>query len=264
MKHYEKLKFLTEYLIRENPNICDTELPRDERELFRLFRGLVNIRPPMPADREFLRVQNEYLREEISLKGITDAAELTPFEDKIYLWQGDIVTLKCGGIVNAANSGLTGCWQPCHECVDNCIHTFAGVQLRLECADIMRRQGRPEPAGLSKITSAYNLPCEKIIHTVGPIVSGTLNGSHRSLLKDCYVSCLEAAAENALDSVAFCCISTGVFGFPNREAAEIAVKTVREFVKTKEIKVIFNVFKREDLWIYEQLLGGSKTSRSCS
>ena len=175
-------------------------------------------------------------------------------ENGIYLWKGDITTLKCGAIVNAANSGMTGCWQPCHSCIDNCIHTFAGVRLRYNCAQLMKAQGHEEPIGNAKITPSYNLPCDYIIHTVGPIVQGTLTDRHCQFLQSCYHSCLELAVQNEIKSIAFCCISTGVFGFPQNEAAEIAVDTVRAFRKSHNIEVIFNVFTEKDYEIYSRLL----------
>ena len=230
-------------------------VPESEEERFGLLRGLMNIRPPKPVTEEFLAVQDEFLKEKISSKGITDIESLTPIENGIYLWKGDITTLKCGAIVNAANSQMLGCFQPCHNCIDNAIHTFAGIQLRLECADIMEKQGCEEPTGAAKITSAYNLPCGYIIHTVGPIVSGRLNDTHCRQLESCYKSCLEAAVLNNMQSIAFCCISTGVFGFPQREAAEIAVNTVRKFRENHDIEVIFNVFRQDDCDIYSVLLG---------
>ncbi|HIV95518.1 MAG TPA: protein-ADP-ribose hydrolase, partial [Candidatus Sellimonas avistercoris] len=189
-------------------------------------------------------------------KGITDLTDLTPVSDGIYLWQGDITTLKCDAIVNAANSGMTGCYVPNHRCIDNCIHTFSGIQLRLLCGTIMEKQGYPEPTGTAKLTPAFNLPCRYILHTVGPIVSGRLTETHCRQLADCYQSCLELAAGHGLHSVAFCCISTGEFHFPNDKAAEIAVQTVREFLaKDTSVKnVIFNVFKDLDRDIYTRLL----------
>lgn len=215
----------------------------------------MNVRAPEPIGEDFLMIQDEYLQTELNEKGITDIADLLPVENSVYLWQGDITTLKCGAIVNAANSGMTGCYQPCHNCIDNCIHTFAGVRLRLECAGIMEKQGYEEPAGQAKITPAYNLPCSYVIHTVGPIVQGKLTEEHCRLLKSCYQSCLELAVQHGIDSIAFCCISTGVFGFPKREAAEIAVRTVRDFLKSHDVKVIFNVFGIEDYDIYRKILG---------
>lgn len=255
MMQNEKLLFLIKYLLSENSQYQNMEIPTDKTEQFRLFRSLVNIRPPKPISEDFLRVQDEYLQEETARKGITDIADLQLISRNIYLWKGDITTLKCGAIVNAANSQMMGCFQPCHSCIDNAIHTFAGVQLRLKCAEIMRNQGYEEPTGQAKITSAYNLPCDYVIHTVGPIVQGKLTKRHCELLESCYRSCLEIAVQNKIESIAFCCISTGVFGFPQKEAAEIAVRTVQNFQKSHEIKVIFNVFKESDDEIYRQLLG---------
>lgn len=251
MNRKEKLLYLINYLLAE---IGQKKIvPEDENEMFGLFRSLVNIRMPNPISEEFLAVQDELLHSVTAEKGITDIADLKPFTDGIYLWKGDITTLKCGAIVNAANSQLLGCFQPCHGCIDNAIHTFAGVQLRLRCAEVMDIQGHREPAGSAKITSAYNLPCEYIIHTVGSIVNGILTDGHCKQLESCYCSCLEIAAKNNIESIAFCCISTGVFGFPQRKAAEIAVKTVKEFMQTNKIKVIFNVFKQDDFDIYSEL-----------
>jgi len=174
----------------------------------------------------------------------------------LYLWRGDITTLQVDAIVNAANSGLTGCYSPLHGCIDNAIHTFAGVKLRLECAKIMEKQGFPEPMGTAKITKAYNLPCKHVLHTVGPMISGALTQTDCQELASCYRSCLELADKNRLDSITFCCISTGEFRFPSKKAAEIAVKTVEDYkMETgSSIQVIFNVFKDEDLFIYQNLL----------
>lgn len=255
MLQSERRKYLIDKLLAEQPQYSDIEIPQSEADRKRLLRALMNIRRPAPAGDDFLEAQDEYLKTELKEKGITDIADLTPFEENIYLWRGDITTLKCGAIVNAANSGMTGCYQPCHNCIDNCIHTFAGVGLRLECAEIMEKQGHEEPTGQAKITSAYNLPCNYVIHTVGPIVQGKLTAEHCRLLKNCYLSCLETAVQNGIDSIAFCCISTGVFGFPKQEAAEIAVQTVRDFLKSHSIKVIFNVFGSEDYEIYRKTLG---------
>lgn len=246
---------LINYLLNENLKYSKVRIPTSENEQFRLYRSLVNIRLPSVISEEYLAAEDEYLRQKTAKKGITDIADLSPVEDNIYLWRGDITTLKCGAAVNAANSGMTGCYQPCHNCIDNCIHTFAGIRLRLDCSEIMKKQGYPEPAGQAKITPAYNLPCEYVIHTVGPIVQGNLTAEHCRLLESCYRSCLEIAVQNGIDSIAFCCISTGVFGFPKQEAAEIAVNTVRDFLKSNGIKVIFNVFGSEDYDIYRKILG---------
>ena len=202
-------------------------------------------------------MQDEYLKEEIQRKGIVSIDDLDEIQKDLYVWQGDITTLKCDAIVNAANSGMTGCYQPCHNCIDNCIHTYAGVQLRLACAKLVQKQGHEEAAGQAKITPAFNLPCDYVIHTVGPIVSGRLTQKHEELLASCYRSCLRLAVENGIKSIAFCCISTGVFMFPNERAAEIAVQTVKQYQKETgtEIKVVFNVFREEDERIYRKLLG---------
>lgn len=250
-----RLDYLIDYLLSERNDLGRIEIPEAEQDKFRLYRSLVNIRPAWVVDESFLQTEDEYLTSLTVSKGITDIADLTPIEDGIYLWQGDITTLKCGAIVNAANSGMTGCWQPCHSCIDNCIHTFAGVRLRCECDRIMQKQGHEEPTGKAKITPAYNLPCDYVIHTVGPIVQGQLMDEHCRLLESSYRSCLELAVQNGIDSIAFCCISTGVFGFPQKEAAKIAVRTVRDFRKAHTIKVIFNVFREDDYEIYKELLG---------
>ena len=248
-------ELLIRSLLRERPGEEETPVPRDAGEQKRLLRALMNVRPPEPADGGFLAVQDEYLREAIREKGITRLADLTPVEGDLYIWQGDITTLACDAIVNAANSALLGCFRPLHTCIDNCIHTYAGVQLRLECARIMEEQGSEEPTGRAKITPAYNLPSRYVLHTVGPIVGGRLTGVHREELASCYRSCLDLASENGCGSVAFCCISTGVFGFPKREAAQIAVKTVRDWKAERRspVKVVFNVFGDEDLAIYREV-----------
>ena len=253
-----KLDFLINYLLAERNDIDNIRIPNHEQDKFNLYRSLVNIRPASPADDSFLETEDSFLKEMTVQKGVTDIADLIPIEDNIYLWQGDITTLKCGAIVNAANSGMTGCYQPCHNCIDNCIHTFSGIRLRYKCSQIMEKQGYEEPTGKAKITPAYNLPCDYVIHTVGPIVPGTLTDTHKELLKSSYLSCLELAVQNGISSIAFCCISTGVFGFPQRDAAEIAISTVREFLKTQKIEVIFNVFKDTDYQTYKHLLGRSQ------
>lgn len=255
MLQSERRNYLINKLLAEQVQYKDIAARQSEAEQKRLLRALMNVRAPKPIGEDFLKIQDEYLQTELSEKGVTDIADLTPVEGEIYLWRGDITTLKCGAIVNAANSGMTGCYQPCHNCIDNCIHTFAGIRLRLECAEIMEKQGYEEPTGQAKITPAYNLPCDHVIHTVGPIVQGKLTEKHCKLLKSCYQSCLELAVQNGIDSIAFCCISTGVFGFPKQEAAEIAVQTVRDFLRSHRIKVIFNVFGSEDYDIYRKILG---------
>ena len=250
----EKLNYLISYLLSER-NDMDISIPTDSKEKFDLYRSLVNIRPAKKISAEYLKAEDEFLQKLTVQKGITDIADLQPVEKNIYLWKGDITTLKCGAIVNAANSGMTGYYHPCHNCIDNCIHTFAGVRLRLKCAEIIKAQGHEEPTGTAKITPAYDLPCQYVIHTVGPIVQGRLTEKHCELLKSCYQSCLELAVQSGIKSIAFCCISTGVFGFPQDKATEIAVQTVREFLLTHDIEVIFNVFTEKDYKIYSRLLG---------
>ncbi|MFQ8630517.1 MAG: protein-ADP-ribose hydrolase [Intestinibacter bartlettii] len=256
MNQNERRIFLIQELLKENKRYEDMEIPQDFEEQRALLRALMNVRIAKNVDDEFIKVQDEYLQEEIKRKGIVDIDDLKPIKDGIYLWQGDITTLRCDAIVNAANSGMTGCYVPNHRCIDNCIHSFAGVQLRLECDEIMTKQGYGEPTGQAKITKSYNLPCKYIIHTVGPIINGKLTSEDCDLLESCYKSCLELVVKNNLDSIAFCCISTGEFHFPNDKAAQIAVKTVEEFMKkeTSLKKVIFNVFKDMDKEIYRKLL----------
>lgn len=239
-------------------------VPREEQAQKRLLRALFNVRPPVSCDVEFLRVQDAYLQGETQQKGVTDLADLSPVRPDIYLWQGDMTALKCDAIVNAANSTLLGCFCPNHGCVDNAIHTFAGVQLRLACAELMEKQGHDEPMGQAKITPSFNLPCRYVIHTVGPVVGRRLTERDCALLESCYRSCLALADEKRLGSIAFCCISTGEFHFPNEKAAEIAIRTVREYkAETKsEIKVIFDVWKNEDDEIYRRLLGSNLQAES--
>lgn len=259
MDQNERRQLLIRDLLNEDVRYRDMAIPKGEEDQKQLLRGLMNVRMPHPVSESFLQIQDEYLSEEVAEKGIVDSSTLpaTQKDSRIVLWRGDITTLKVDAIVNAANSALRGCFIPCHSCIDNIIHSLSGVQLRLECDRIMRAQGHEEPTGSAKITPAYNLPCRFVIHTVGPIVSGMLTPKHCRQLADCYRSCLELAAEKGLTSVAFCCISTGEFHFPQKKAAEIAVKTVTGFLNEDERieRVIFNVFKQEDHEIYRKLLG---------
>lgn len=257
MTQEERRLYLIQELLHEQPRYKNIEISKDHAEQKKLLRSLMNLRTAADISETFLKIQDEYLQESIKEKGITDIKNLKPVEEGIYLWQGDITTLKCDAIVNAANSGMTGCYQPCHNCIDNQIHTYAGIQLRNICAKIMENQGYEEPAGGSKITPAFNLPCKYILHTVGPIVQGYLTKKHEELLASCYRSCLELADENDVKSIAFCCISTGVFMFPNERAAKIAIATVKNYRQEKNsgIEVIFNVWKDIDYKIYRELLG---------
>jgi len=257
MNHTERRQYLIKRLLSEQPRYEDIAVPEDSNGQRRLLRSLMNVRMPAAIGEDFLQVQDEYLTEAAREKGVTDLSELTPVEEGIYLWQGDITTLRCDAIVNAANSGMTGCYVPCHGCIDNCIHTYAGVQLRNACAQLMQKQGREEPTGRAKITPGFNLPCKYVLHTVGPIIMGELTPEDEELLASCYRSCLTLAEENGVKSIAFCCISTGEFHFPNRRAAEIAVQTVRDYRRESgsTMEVIFNVWKDIDDEIYRELLG---------
>lgn len=260
MTQEERRIWLTEYLIKEragNDGDGIPDIPADETAQKQLLRSLMNIRPAEPVSQEFIRMQDAYLQEEMKEKGIIRLSQLSPARKGFRLWQGDITRLAVDAIVNAANSALLGCFIPCHGCIDNAIHSAAGVQLRLECARLMNQQGTPEPTGQAKITKAYNLPCRYVLHTVGPIVRGAVTEEDRRLLAGCYLSCLKLAESYGLKSVAFCCISTGEFHFPNEEAARIAIQTAEAYQKEHQNspEVIFNVFKDNDLESYRKLLG---------
>jgi len=253
-------QLLLQRLVQDLCTERGAEVPetRSTEELWQIFRALVNTRHPLPASASFLAAQDELLQGLIADAGIhaIDEATPSPIDPRLRLWRGDITTLAADAIVNAANSQMLGCWVPGHHCIDNAIHTYAGVQLRMECAKIMAAQGMEEPTGQVKVTGAYNLPAKRILHTVGPIANGCPTARHRAQLASCYRSCLDAAEAEGLRSVAFCCISTGIFGFPQKEAAEIAVRTVRTWLDriSSDITVIFNVFGSEDERIYRELL----------
>ena len=263
MKRMEDLAYCVSYLAAERfgekrAREIMASLEGDERALFEAYRALANVREPMPATDTFFAAQDRMLQDRIVAAGIVDAGALprTPVDGRLSLWRGDITTLAADVVVNAANSQLLGCWVPGHHCIDNAIHTYAGIQLRAECARIMRVQDGPEPTGLAKITEAYNLPAKWIAHTVGPIANGSPNDEDRALLASCYESCMDAALELGATSIAFCCIGTGVFGFPQEEAAEIAVRTVRGWLDKSEsdIHVVFDVFLESDERIYRDIL----------
>ena len=262
----ELLVSTTNWLIQERQTQggwLPTSLPTSDAsipELWACFRALVNMREPVPADKHFLAEQNELLQGIIAERGICTLADTTsaPNNSQLRLIQSDITLLAADAIVNAANSGMTGCWQPLHSCIDNAIHTFAGVQLRLECAQAMAEQGHPEPTGYARITQPYNLPCQRIIHTVGPIAQGFPSDAQSQQLAQCYNACLDTALASNLSSIAFCCISTGVFGFPQDKAAHIAVTAVKQWLANhpqSNITVVFDVFLDEDRQIYSDLLG---------
>ena len=261
MNRREQLQYLNQFLLAEMPQFQEQAdaVPDDDISQRRLLRSLMNVRPPMPLSPDFLKVQDALLSAEALEKGIVDADRLPPVssDPRLAIWQGDITRLRTDAIVDADNSALLGCFVPCHGCIDNAIHSAAGLQLRDECYRLMLAQGHTEPNGSAKLTGGYNLPARYVLHTVGPIVQRRVSRKDRSDLAACYHSCLQLAAAHNLQSVAFCCISTGEFHFPNQEAAEIAVRTVKEFLnqQTSSIeKVIFNVFKNTDLKIYRHLL----------
>ena len=258
MTQDERREYLIQYLLKEEIRFGKQNIPADKKEQQNLLRSLMNVRPPRPVSEKFLEIQDEYLKERNTERGITDIAGLKPVasDPRLYIWQGDITTLKCDAIVNACNSQMLGCFSPMHACIDNFIHTYAGVELRLKMHEIMTKQGHEEETGKAKITPGYNLPAKYILHTVGPVVQWKVTKKEEDLLASCYRECLKLAADTGVESIAFCCLSTGVFCFPQQRAAEIATDTVKQYLEqdSRIKKVIFNVFKDEDLKIYSGLL----------
>ena len=256
MNRLTLIKYLNARLLKEMPQLEIKDVPDDLASQRRLLRALMNIRPPMPLDKNFLKLQDELLSAEVAERGVVKISDVPNVAPHIKIWRGDITRLEVDSIVNAANEKLLGCFIPLHSCIDNAIHSAAGLQLRAACQKIMEAQGYDEPTGSAKITPAFNLSSKFVIHTVGPIIplerEPTLD--EENLLAACYESCLKVAADNNLKSVAFCCISTGEFHFPNRRAAEIAVATVKKFLATRELEIVFNVFKELDEKIYRRLL----------
>ncbi|MCQ2070067.1 MAG: protein-ADP-ribose hydrolase [archaeon] len=254
MDQQDRREFLIGYLLDENTDSRNRTVPSDEQSSRRLLRSLMNVRQPKPIDDCFLKVQDEYLRKELSDKGTVDYRTVKEFRPGIRVWKGDITLLECDAIVNAANERLTGCFVPGHNCIDNCIHTYAGIQLRNECNAIIEGQGHPEPVGKAKMTNSYNLPCKYILHTVGPRITGKPTEKDRGLLRSCYRSCLDLAMEHGLKSIAFCCISTGTYRYPKDEAAEVAVDTIDRFRKDTgySIDIVFSVFKDDEKELYEK------------
>lgn len=264
-----RLDFLIDYLIKEDPQYSEMEIPTTEQGKHDLFRALRNMREPKSVSEEFLRLQDEELQAQLQEKGIVELGDIegvgrgekffAPTGKQLLLWQGDITRLRVDAIVNAANAQMLGCFHPLHGCIDNAIHSAAGVQLREECHRLMLQQGHLEPTGQAKITKAYNLPCKYVIHTVGPIIpDGIPTAFQKEQLASCYRNIMACADENGLESVAFCCISTGEFRFPNQLASEIAVQTVKDYLNAHPDcsvrQVVFNVFKGVDREIYQQLL----------
>jgi len=255
------LDFVLKCLIEEQPEYRQLNIPPDLPGKRRIMRSLMNRRPAAPASEQLLKAQDKELQKQLDEKGIIGLTQATvsPIDNRLRLWQGDITRLNIDAIVNAANSQMLGCFVPLHGCIDNVIHSAAGIQLRMECNELMNKQGHPEPTGSAKITRGYNLPSKYVIHTVGPIIYGsTVTNVDENQLADCYRSCLQLADENKLRSIAFCCISTGEYRFPNQQAAEIAVTTVTEYFESHSFSgieaVVFNVFKDIDYVIYSKLL----------
>lgn len=262
----KNVDYLIKYLLNENKKYKLAKTPTTDIEKFNIYRSLCNTRSAQPISEEFLQKEKEYLEEINNKKDLTDIIEVKTINksypnnnikhgNKICLWRGDITCLKVEAIVNAANNQGLGCFIPGHNCIDNQIHTYAGVSLRLACDRHMKNINYNLPTGEAFITKAYNLPSEHVIHTVGPIIQNTVQEQEKELLKKCYTNCLKIAENNNIRSIAFCSISTGVFRFPKDLASKIAIKTVNEYLNEKADKfdkIIFNVYSREALEIYER------------
>lgn len=254
-----RLDFLINYLLKEDPQYAELQIPSDLQDKRDLFRALRNVRAPLPLSDEFLRLQDEELQAQLAEKGVVRLSQIPPLDSTlsmpgIKLWQGDITRLEVDAVVNAANNAGLGCWHPLHRCIDNAIHSAAGVQLRAECQAILH--GCTLGTGHAIITKGYNLPARHVIHTVGPIVPDGIPTAEQELqLAQCYRSCLQLAEDNSCQSIAFCCISTGEFRFPNQLAAEIAVHSVSRFLDgcSTPMQVVFNVFKDTDVSIYHDI-----------
>ena len=264
----EKLDFLINYLLEENRNIAVEKMPTDKEDKKRLWRSLCNIRDAMPISEEYLKIEKEYLQEELSKKNITKVEDINPIsitinetelvnKDKICLWKGDITTLQIDAIVNAANSQGLGCFIACHKCIDNQVQTFAGVAMRIECDEVMKKKDYFLDTGEAFITKGYNLPAKYVIHTVGAIIQNEVTKNDETQLANCYINSLKLAMENGIKTIAFPCISTGEFRFPKEGACKTAITVVDNFLKeNKEYfeKIVFNVYSEEDYEIYERAI----------
>lgn len=257
----DDLDALIRELALEQDSCHSIRIPEHLTKKRELLRSLMNMRSPIPMSNRLLEIQDAELKSQLAEKGVVhpDQIQGIATDSRLKLWQGDITRLQVDAIVNAANSQMLGCFLPLHRCIDNAIHSAAGIQLRLECNELMKAQGHPEPTGSAKITKGYNLPARYVIHTVGPIVKDDRpNLKEQAQLESCYRSCLRLTHEMQLKSIAFCCISTGEFCFPNELAVSIAVNTVRDFFQHHPEStigtVIFNVFKEIDLQIYRDLI----------
>lgn len=263
MTQDQRLDYLVEEFKKDSVQYKDLETPKDTEGKRHVLRSLMNIRMPKPFPEEALAVQDDYLAGRAEEKGIVRLSDIPVTRGAVSIWQGDITRLAVDAIVNAANSQMLGCFVPMHICIDNSIHTFAGIQLRAECnrqMDQLRSrygQDYEQPTAVPMLTDAYNLPAKKVIHVVGPIVQYGLTPELEKDLADCYLHTLDMCVENNLKSVAFCCISTGVFRFPNKRAARIAVSAVNSWLSQHPgamDRVIFDVFKDEDRKYYEELV----------
>ena len=259
----QRLDYLLEEFKSDSKKYKNMEIPNDIIKKQQMLRSLMNIRMPKKMIDEVIKVQDEYLSYRAKEKGIVKLSDIPVIKDNLSIWQGDITRLEVDAIVNAANSQMLGCFLPMHICIDNQIHTFAGIQLREECNQQMNKlrekygENYEQPTAIPMLTDAYNLPAKKVIHIVGPIVHDKLTPNLEKKLEDCYTNTLDMCLENGLKTVAFCCISTGVFNFPNQRAAQIAVDTVEKWSlihHDKMDRIIFNVFKDEDKKYYEKLL----------
>ena len=256
MTRLEKIKKLNAHLLAEMPGLEVEEIADTLPEQRKLLRALMNVRPPLPLDENFLKLQDEILSAEVEERGVVKLSETADAGKNIKLWQGDITRLEVDAIVNAANSAMLGCFVPLHKCIDNAIHSAAGLQLRDACKKIMDAQGHSEKTGTAKITSAYNLPSKFVIHTVGPVYSGSPQDA--KLLRNCYFNSLELAKKNNLHSIAFPGISTGIYGYPRTAAAKIALSTIQSWLidnSKYSMEVTIVNFSKADFEIYQKLQG---------